>query len=216
VKLLILTPPGIPAPEFSECLKLLRLQWTPDETYLPRLHFEYEFTHVLYTSSAHSFLTWDEKSIHAAYSFVGSPRCLFSAHRDIDPPEYRSIQLRTHRRIYREICTSSFMGEILYLHKNLDRFRRGELERQDYKGEHGVKLDKLCEVFQNLGADGHRDVSWDAEEGYFYNKATQSTPCVLSFTEGRPGIRKMFKLWKRQWRKQQTRKALASGYERNA
>ena len=214
MKLLILTPPGIPAPEFSECLKLLRLQWTSDETYLPRLHFEYEFTHVLYTSSAHSFLTWDEKSIHAAYSWVDSPRCLFSTHRDLDPPKHHSIQHRTHRRIYRDICVSSFMGEILYLYENLDRFRRGELTRLDYKD--GVKLDKLCEVFQNLGAEGHKDVSWDAEEGFFYNKATQSTPCVMSFTEGRPGISKMFKLWKQQREEQEIRKATASGYERNA
>jgi hypothetical protein len=90
------------------------------------------------------------------------------------------------------------MGEILYLHKNLNRFRRGEVTRLDYKGEHGVKLDKGCEVFQNMGADGHKDVSWDTEEGFFYNNATKSNPCVMSFTEGRHGIRKMFKLWKKQ------------------
>jgi hypothetical protein len=88
------------------------------------------------------------------------------------------------------------MGEILYIHKNLDRFRRGEVTRLDYKGERGVKLDKGCEVFQNMGADGHKDVSWDAEEEFFYNKATKSNPCVLSFTEGTPGISSLFKGWK--------------------
>ena len=216
MKLLILTPPGIPSPEFAECLKLLRLQWTPDETSLLQLRSELGFTHVLYTSSSHSFLTWDERSIHAAYSWVDSPRCLFSTHRDLDAPEYQPVQRRTHRYIYRDICTGSFMGEILYLHKNLNRLRRGELTRQDYKGEHGVKLDKNCEVFQNMGADGHKDVYWDARDGYFYNRATQSTPCVLSFTEGTPGISRLFKRWKKQWRKQQIAKALALGHELNA
>jgi hypothetical protein len=101
------------------------------------------------------------------------------------------------------------MGEILYLHKNLNRFRRGEVDRLDYKGEHGVKLDKKCEVFQNMGADGHKDVSWDTDEEFFYNNATKSTPCVLSFTEGRPGISRLFKLWKKAYLKMKVRMAEA-------
>jgi len=216
MKLLVMTPANLsPAPEFIESLELLGLPWVRHGFHapLPVMHSAYRFTHILWTNSAYSFLTWDERSIHAAYSFVGSPPCLFSTHRDLDPPKYEPVQHRTHRRIYRDICTGSFMGEILYLHKNMDRFSRGELERRDYKGERGVKLDKECEVFQNMGAEGHKDVSWDTGEGFFYNNATKSNPCVMSFTEGRPGISRFFKLWRQRQRKQMARKAQALGRE---
>lgn len=213
MKLLILTPPEPPAPEFSECLKLLRLHWTPDEFALLGLYSEEGFTHVIYTSSCHSFFSWDARSIHAAYAFTGYPRCLVSAHRDFDSPDPRTTQLATHRLIYRYPHFRAFMGEIPFIYTMLDQLRSGEVKIDHRKG---VKLDSNCEVFQNMGSDGYKDLSWDSREGYFYNRVTKSTPCVLNFTEGTPGMSKLFKRWKRQHRKNMIRKALALGSEMNS
>lgn len=206
MKLLVLTPPNPPAPEFSECLKLLRLHWTPDESALLELYSVHGFTHVIYTSSHRSFFTWNARSIHAAYAFVGYPRCLISAHKDFDSPDPRSVQLKTHRLIYRYPHFGAFMGEIPFIYSMLDQLRHGDIQ---INPRQGVKVDNHCEVFHNMGADGYKDLTWDSREGYFVNEATKSTPCVLNFTEGTKGMPRLFKRWKRAHLKMKVRMARA-------
>lgn len=207
MKLLVMTPTRVPGPEFVESLKLLGLDWVQDGVPLMRIYSQYGFTHVLYTSCVHSFITWDVGSIHAAYSFGGPPRCLVSADKDIDPPEFKPRQSKTHRLIYRYPNTKAFIGEIPFVAERLHRLRAGELNKWDYRD--GVKLDHQCEIFHNLGNDGRKDLVWDSREGYFFNKVTRSNPCVLNFNGGAPGISRLFKRWRRQHRKNMIRKTLA-------
>ncbi len=211
MKLLVMIPPHqTPAPEFLESLNMLGLSYARHGAHvpLPVLGTAYGFTHILYTTGS-SFLTWDIRSIFAAYAFCGSPHCLVSADKDTTGPDLRTTQQRTHRLIYRHENCSSFMGEIRFLDANMDRFRGAGMTFHDFRG--GVKKDSGCEVFQNMGSEGHKDLFWDSQEGYFVNRVTRSHPCVLSFTEGTRGIPRLFKRWKRAWRKQQIRKATALG-----
>lgn len=213
MKLLVMIPPNQdPAPEFVESIRLLGLSYARHGSHvpLPVLETAYKITHILYIPGS-SFLTWDPSSIHAAYSFCDSPRCLVSADKDTTGPDLRTTQQRTHRLIYRLENCSAFMGEIRYLDAHMDRFREAGMNMHDFRN--GVKKDTRCEVFQNMGSDGDKDLSWDSREGSFYNRVTKSNPCVLSFTEGTPGISRLFKRWKKEQRKQMIRKARALGHE---
>lgn len=214
MKLLVMIPPNQdPAPEFLESIQLLGLSYVKHGAHVPLavLGTAYKVTHILYTPGS-SFLTWDPISIHAAYSSCDSPHCLVSADKDTTPGSgLRPTQQRTHRLIYRLENCSAFMGDIRYLDTHMDRFREAGMTPYDFR--EGVKKDTLCEIFQNMGSDGDKDLSWDSREGYFYNKATKSNPCVLSFTEGTPGISKLFKRWKKERRKQLIRQARALGHE---
>lgn len=213
MKLLVMIPPHqTPAPEFLESIRLLGLSYARHGSHvpLPVLETAYRITHILYTTG-NSFLTWDVRSINAAYSFCDSPRCLVSADKDTTGPDLRTTQQRTHRRIYRLENCSAFMGEIRYLYTHMDRFREAGMTPYDFR--EGVKKDTQCEVFQNMDSDGSKDLIWDSREGFFYNRVTQSHPCVLNFTEQTPGISRLFKRWKHARRKQMIRKTQALGRE---
>ncbi len=213
MKLLVMIPPHQdPAPEFLESVRLLGLSYARHGSHvpLPVLETAYKITHILYTTG-NSFFTWDARSISAAYSFCGSPRCLVSADKDTTGPDLRRTQQRTHRRIYRHANCSAFMGEIRFMDTHMDRFREAGMNMHDFRG--GVRKDTDCEVFQNVDSEGHKDLFWDSREGLFYNKVTKSHPCVLNFTEGTPGMARLFKRWKKRWRKQRIRKAQALGRE---
>ncbi len=165
-----------------------------------------EYTHVLYTDGADSFLTWDEKSIIAAYAFQGSPPCLISAEKECAPITDLEEEFPSKDH-YRYPCAGGFMGEIPYLVEILQWLKkyqdRSGIECNDQAfwqmgiiEDNIAMIDSECEVFQTMSGGAILDLVWDKENGAYYNTITESHPCVLHFNGRVKGIEATYEQWK--------------------
>lgn len=165
-----------------------------------------DYTHVLYTDGADSFLTWDEKSIIAAYAFQGSPPCLISAEMECAPITDLEEEFPSKNH-YRYPCAGGFMGEIPYLVETLQWLKKYQdrpgIECNDQAfwqmgiiEDNIAMIDSECEVFQTMSGKAILDLVWDKENGAYYNTITESHPCVLHFNGRVKGIEATYEQWK--------------------